>query len=762
MDRDTSFGSALRRARRARDLTQQELARLVGCAEVTIQKIETEARRPSKAIAERLAAVLELGAGERAAFVRWARGGVPAADVRAVPAPRPAPPDTQYRPGNLPLERTSFVGRAHELDAVRALLATHRLVTLTGSGGTGKTRFALRLASHVTGAFPDGSWVVSLEALQKPSQVIPAVATALGLRNQGSRSLQRTLLAWLRERRLLLLLDNCEHLVLACARLADAVLQLAPDVRLLATSRVPLSTAGEVTFVVPPLGVPGPDSSVAVDVVARSEAVQLFVERAAAVQPGFALRPGNVAAVAQLCRQLDGIPLAIELAAARVRVLTVEHIVARLTDRFALLTGGPRTELPRQQTLLASLDWSYDLLSPAEQTLLRRLATFTGGWTLEAAEAVCSDPELPRARVLNLLTRLVDSSLVVAEHDGGVRYRLLETIRQYALDKLRTSSELGTMKRRHAVYYLARAHATDTADQSPYAIEREWDNVRAAQRWMLETGDVELGSHLADALALMEWSLARSRQLGNRAHECNVLYSLGLAAREAGNSARATERLGEAFVLAGELDEHELRGWIQVSLGGVAVMDEDIAQATTWLTAGLAALQHVDDQAGVAWALNHLGHVAQLEGHYARAAELHAQSLPLFSATDRQGVAWAHAGSGEAALAMGDASQAQHHFTESLRIFGELSDSAIGWSLAGLAGVAVLRDEAALATRLWGAVDALRARSQRRPAPTARATYERLLAHARARLDQATFEAAWSDGQRLTLEEALALVASET
>jgi tetratricopeptide (TPR) repeat protein len=235
------------------------------------------------------------------------------------------------------------------------------------------------------------------------------------------------------------------------------------------------------------------------------------------------------------------------------------------------------------------------------------------------------------------------------------------------------------------------------------------------------------------------------------------LRILGLAAREAGDVARARELLGEALALAGELHEPALCGWIQVGLGGAAVLDEDIEQATTWLTGGLAALQLLDDPAGVAWALNHLAHVAQLEGHAARAMELHAQSLPLFRGTDRQGIAWAHEGLGEAALGLGDASQAQRHFSESLRIFGELDDSAITWSLAGLAGVAVLREEPALAAQLWGAVEALRERSRRRPAPAARAGYERALAAARTRMGQTAFVATWSAGRRLSLAHAVAL-----
>ena len=492
------------------------------------------------------------------------------------------------------------------------------------------------------------------------------------------------------------------------------------------------------------------------------------------------------------------------------RVLTVAQIAARLDDRFQLLTGGSRTDLPHQQTLLASLDWSYELLSEGEQALLRRLATFADSWTLDAAEAVCGDADTPRAGVLDLVTRLVDCSLVVVtEQDGVARYRQLETIRQYALDKLRTSGELGVVQQRHATYYLACAQAADNENTWKQQLEHELDNVRAALRWSLATGDVEVGAQLADALGwfwyrqgywregrswlqqvrglldsqphepvrarllfyegliaqfqgdvatgrvLMEQSLTLSRAHGDRGTELGSLHNLGVLAREEDDVVRATQLFEAALALAVAEHRQAGRGWPQISLGEVAVMREDVAQATTWLTIGLATFQAVDVPVGIAWALNHLAHVAQLEGQYARAAELHAQSLPLFGTTDRQGVAWAHVGVGEAALAQDDLAEAARSFTESLRIFGELGDSAITWSLAGLAGVAVRRGAPEVGARLWGAVEALREASHRRPAPAARAGHERSLALGRASLGDAAFGAAWSLGRRLTLEQAI-------
>ena len=425
------------------------------------------------------------------------------------------------------------------------------------------------------------------------------------------------------------------------------------------------------------------------------------------------------------------------------------------------------------------------------------------------------DPGTPASGVLDLLTRLVDSSLVfVTEQGGAARYRRLETVRQYALEKLRASGESGDVQRRHAAYYLAHVKAVGQYDrESKQWIASELDNARAALRWSLESGEAELAAHLAEALAwfwylhgywhegrnwhhqvsallagaphtavheqimfseghiaqyqgdvvtarvLMEQSVALCRQLGDREGMLRPLHDLARLAREAGDFARARELFGEVLALAGEVNALHSRGYAQIGLGLVAVIEEDVREATMWFTAALATAQDLDSPRGIAWALNDLAYVAQLEGHYARAAELHEQSLPLFAETDRQGVAWAHAGWGEAALAAGDTFAARFHFGESLRIFGELGDSAIIWSLAGLASVAVLHDDAELAARLWGAEEALRERTHRRPAPVARSSYERALGLARAGLGQAAFDAAWSAGRRLSLEQVVALAA---
>jgi predicted ATPase len=351
-----------------------------------------------------------------------------------LPADFPPLRTLDARPHNLPLQVTGFVGRERELGEVTRLLAAERLVTLTGPGGTGKTRIALQVAADVLDAYPGGVWLAELAALADPALVPQAVAAAVGVREEPGRPLLATLTDALRPKRLLLVLDNCEHLVEACARLAEAVLRAGPGVTLLATSREPLGIAGEVTWPVPPLRVPAPETverlvATGADLAtapAEFEAVRLFAARATAAAPAFRLSAATARTVAEVCRRLDGLPLAIELAAARLRVLPVGQVLARLEDRFRLLTGGHRTALPRQQTLRAAVDWSYDLLTVHERALFNRLSVFAGGWTLEAAEAVCAGEGIAADGVLELLSRLVDRSLVVVDAqplaDGSGRY----------------------------------------------------------------------------------------------------------------------------------------------------------------------------------------------------------------------------------------------------------------------------------------------------------------------------------------------------
>jgi predicted ATPase/class 3 adenylate cyclase len=359
-----------------------------------------------------------------------------------LPADFPPPKSLDVLRDNLPAQMTSFIGRERDKMEVRRLLAGTRLVTLTGPGGTGKTRLALQLASEALPDFPDGVWLAELAALSDPNMVPKAVVAAMSIPEQPGRELTETLVDALHQKSLLLVLDNCEHLVHACAELADALLQMCPSLRILATSREPLGVPGETIWRVPSLSVPDILQVPSPEQMTAFDGIRLFVERAATSKPGFELTPGNAAAVARICSELEGIPLAIELAAARVRVLTVEQIAARLDDRFRLLTGGGRTVLPRHRTLRGTMDWSYNLLSEPERLLLQRLAVLAGDWTVEAAEAACSGDGVEAPDILDRLTRLVDKSLVVAEsHAGETRYRLSRTVRQYCRERLRDLGE---------------------------------------------------------------------------------------------------------------------------------------------------------------------------------------------------------------------------------------------------------------------------------------------------------------------------------
>ena len=374
-----------------------------------------------------------------------------------------------------------------------------------GIGGIGKTRLALQAAAEVLDAYRDGVWFVDLAPLNDPALVASALAQVLGVSEAAGKPLVETLCAQIKGRQLLLVLDNCEHLLEACALLADAVLRSAAEAAIVATSREKFHIAGEQTYPLPALSLPDPSASA--EEVGRSEAVQLFVERARRHQPDFALTAARARAVAELCIHLDGIPLALELAAARVRSLSIEQINARLDDRFKLLTDGNRTALPRQQTLRGTLDWSHGLLSEHERVLLRRLAIFVGGFTLEAAESVASDERIDKSTVIELLLQLVERSLVVADtNDARARYRLLETTRAYALEKLAEAGELEAIKRRHAQHFRDRLEPasddwlrlSDSAWHDLYFPER--DNVRVALDWALGTsGDAAIGVALAGA-----------------------------------------------------------------------------------------------------------------------------------------------------------------------------------------------------------------------------------------------------------------------
>lgn len=431
----------------------------------------------------------------------------PAQDLIA-PEPRPA---SSVR-HNLPRQLTSFLGRESEREELRRILTSDRLVTLTGAGGMGKTRLALDVAATILQETTAAVWLVELAPLTDPALVSHAIAQAAGIREEQGQPLLTTLAAGLGAGPVLLLLDNCEHLIETCAPLADHLLRVCPELRLLATSREPLGVPGEVAWRVPSLNLPDPASRQPPSSEASAAAVRLFVERAGAVRPGFALTPDNAGAVADICHRLDGIPLAIELAATQVRVLDPRELAARLDDRFLLLAGGSRTAVPRHRTLQATLDWSYDLLTETERRCFDWLSVFAGGFTLAAAESVCGEELAAAAGILDLVSRLVDRSLVQVEPDaagGETRYRLLEILRAYGATHLEQRLEADRARARHASWLMDRAEQAARAFRGPEQgywlrwAEREHDNVRAALTWALERNQAALAIRLAVALS---WS----------------------------------------------------------------------------------------------------------------------------------------------------------------------------------------------------------------------------------------------------------------
>ena len=414
-------------------------------------------------------------------------------------------------PNNLPPQLTSFVVREKELADVKKLLQDAHMLTLIGPGGTGKTRLSIQSASESLTQYPDGVWLVELAPILDPLLVPRATAIAVGLRDEPQRPVIDMLCDYLREKKTLLILDNCEHLVNACAQMADKLLRLAPNIRILASSREALGIAGEVTYRVPSLGLPDMEHLPSIESLSQFEAVKLFIDRAAAAVSTFSVTNDNAPALAQICYRLDGIPLALELAAARVRMLSVDQISSRLDDRFRLLTGGARAALPRQQTLRAAIDWSYNLLPPNEQVLFRRLSIFVGGWTLEAAESVCGGEStsglVGSDDILSLLEHLINKSIVIKEEKGpATRYRMLETMRQYANEKLVDANESDALRNRHLEYFLVLAEAAaphlirSTQLEWLAQLDADYENLRRALEWALSKDTAESSLRLCAAL----------------------------------------------------------------------------------------------------------------------------------------------------------------------------------------------------------------------------------------------------------------------
>ncbi len=531
-------------------------------------------------------------------------------------------------PNNLPSQLTSFVGREKELAEVKKLLQNARLLTLIGPGGTGKTRLSIQAASEMLDQYPDGVWFVELAPILDPLLVPRTTTIAIGLRDEPQRPVIDMLCDYLHEKKLLLVIDNCEHLVDACARMADRILHAAPDICILASSREALGIGGEVSYRVPSLGLPDIQHLPSVESLSQYEAVRLFIDRATSALPSFTVTNENAPALAQVCFRLDGIPLALELAAAKIRVLSLEQIAKRLDDRFKLLTGGSRTALERHQTLRAAIDWSYNLLPSAEQILFRRLSVFSGGWTLEAAEWVCKGDSVQSEDILNLLEKLINKSLVIKEEtENESRYHMLETIRQYAHEKLVMASEKQDMCNRHLKYFLKLSEQIEAELVGPQQVEwlartnKERSNLRAALEHAIRS-DVEAGLFISGRLEhfwrnfdlregarwLAEF-LQKPEPKGHPHARAKALYTQGrfLFNFEQYNEAQAvTEESLALFRMVGdqygEVDSLVSLGYI-VMVGALA----DPAKGSEVLKQALTLARSLGDIGRQAWALNVLG-----------------------------------------------------------------------------------------------------------------------------------------------------------
>lgn len=623
---------------------------------------------------------------------------------------------------NLPSQTTSFIGREHESAEVTRLLGSTRLLTLTGVGGGGKTRLALQVAGGLRDTFPDGAWFVELAPLSDASLVVQTVATALGVTEEPGRTPADSLVAFAASKRLLLILDSCEHLVAAAAHLATGLLGACPSVRILVTSREPLAVAEEITFRVPSLSLPHEHAALLPDTLMSCEAARLFAERAAAIEPAFRVIPENAAAVARICRRLDGIPLALELAAAQLNTLTVDQIADRLDDRFRLLTDASRTDLPRHQTLRAAMDWSHDLLSDGERAVLRRASVFAGGFALEAATAVCAEDGVAADEIGPLVGRLVNKSLLLAERpQDEPRFRLQETVRWYGRDRLLEEGERARACARHRDWYLALAERSEAelqgADQQRWIarLEREHDNLREAIAFSL--GEPS-GSEAVRLVAALWWFwhtrgyltegrswLARAIGAGptdNPRARARALYGAGFLAWRQGEFDQAQAFGRESLNIARALGNALGMAAATSLLEQVARSQGHYARAAALPEQNLAMFRELGETWGIATALISVGNAARFQGNYGRAREALEESLGLFrSANDPSGTAAALHFLALVARDQGDYARAEAAGQESVDLNRRLGDaSRVAFSLHVLGLVARDQGRSALAEAL--------------------------------------------------------------
>jgi predicted ATPase/DNA-binding XRE family transcriptional regulator len=778
-----TFGAALRALRDAAGLTQEELAFRAGLTAKAVSALERgERKRPYPHTVRALSDALGLSDEERASLL----AAVPNRTTEPPPASalKDQPTIPEQAPSPIPSPHTSLLGREGELSEIDTFLRRRevRLLTLTGTGGVGKTRLAIEAARRAGPIFSDGIAFVGLAPLGDPSLVIPTIAQTLGLREVEGTSAKEALYAYLKERRMLLVLDNLEHLLEVVPEIISLIDSSAP-LKILATSRAPLRVRGEQEYPVGPLICPDPSKTPLVDEVRGSAAVELFVQRARAASPSFDLTQSNAASVAAICWRLDGLPLAIELAAARARFLGPTALLSRLDK--ALEAGGGARDLPkRQKTMRATLDWSHDLLHEPEKELFRRLSVFAGGWTLEGGEAVGEGGAVEKEEILSLVGNLVEQSLVVAEGtpDGSVRYGMLEPVRQYALEKLQESGEKERVRRLHALWYTRFAEHAEKEltgpDQGEWfdRLETEHDNLRAALLWSLEGNEPDIGLRLAAALWRM-WNARGFMQEGRgwlekalsrgedrpSPERAKALNGAGAIAYQQGDTHSARRMFEKSIEMSRELGDMGVLSRATCNLASLMLGLNELARARGLFEQCLVMDRELDDKSRIAFSLGGLADVFYCMGDLDKGIEYYEQSLALHrELDDRRSIGITLSNLGELTQLQGDLERAEDLYKQSMAVVREIDDRWLTVHvLLAVGSLLAVQNRQERAVSILAAVDSLRREMGFEFQAHTLADYESALQLARDALSKERFEAAWQRGGAMSLEEAASYAMSE-